>query len=296
MNVPPARLVVALVAALLATGCATSATGSPSPSASNAAPSATASPATGLGSIVIVGRIVTMDQPPIAEALFIEDGTLVAVGTRDEVLARADDHVPVIDIGENVAYPGFIDAHAHWIGDRGYYDIETPAEAMDAAISRGWTSISEQWVNPERLEELTTLAADDALPLRVDAYLALNCDREFLGDWYTSREPGPVDDHLRVEGLKIHLDDGSGHAINWDPEELTGTIGRADEAGRQVSVHSMSSAAQELVLDAFEAAIGTTGPQSAPSPHRACRPGDRRGAGPHGRVGPPHRDPPRWRT
>ena len=84
MNVTPARLVVALVAALLASGCATSTTGSPSPSASNAAPSATASSATGRGSIVIVGRIVTMDEPPIAEALFIEDGTVVAVGTRDE--------------------------------------------------------------------------------------------------------------------------------------------------------------------------------------------------------------------
>ena len=47
---------------------------------------------------------------------------------------------------------------------------------MDAAVSRGWTSISEQWVNPERLDELEALAADDALPLRVDAYLALNFD------------------------------------------------------------------------------------------------------------------------
>ena len=95
-----------------------------------------------------------MDEPPIAEALLIEDGIVAAVGTRDEVLARAGDDVPVVDIGKNVAYPGFIDAHAHWIGDRDYYGIDTPAAAMDAAMSRGWTSISEQWVNPERLEEL----------------------------------------------------------------------------------------------------------------------------------------------
>jgi predicted amidohydrolase YtcJ len=260
MNVTPARLVVALVAALMASGCATSATASPSPSASNAAPSAAASPATGRGSIVIVGRIVTMDEPPIAEALFIEDGTVVAVGTRDEVLARADDQVPVIDIGQNVAYPGFIDAHAHWIGDREYCGLDTPAEAMDAAVRRGWTSISEQWVNQERIDELTRLAADDALPLRVDAYLALNFDREFFGDWYTEREPGPVDDRLRVRGLKIHLDDGWGKVINWEPADLTATISRADAAGWQVSVHAMSTAAQELVLDAFEAAIGPTGP------------------------------------
>ena len=75
-----------------------------------------------------------MDEPPIAEALLIEDGTVTAVGTRDEVLARAGDEVPVIDIGQNVAYPGFIDAHAHWIGDREYYGVDSPAEAMDAAV------------------------------------------------------------------------------------------------------------------------------------------------------------------
>ena len=45
---------------------------------------------------------------------------------------------------------------------------------MDAALRRGWTSISEQWVDPEGLDELRALAAEDALPLRVDAYLALN--------------------------------------------------------------------------------------------------------------------------
>ncbi len=57
-----------------------------------------------------------------------------------------------------------------------------------------WTSISEQWVNPERLAELEELAAADALPLRVDAYLALNepNDGEHFGDWYADREPGAV--------------------------------------------------------------------------------------------------------
>ena len=106
---------------------------------------------------------------------------------------------------------------------------------------RGWTSISEQWVNQERLDELEALAADDALPLRVDAYLALNFDTDFFGDWYTSREPGPVAEHLRVQGLKIHLDNGWGTTVLWEPADLTETIARADEAGWQVSVHAISS-------------------------------------------------------
>jgi hypothetical protein len=219
-----ARFLAALVSLTVLAECSPSTSRSPSPTASDppAEPSASAaSPET--GSLVIVGRILTMDDPPVAEAIFIENGTVTAVGTRDEVLARADDHVPVIDIGQNVAYPGFIDAHAHWIGDRGYYGIDTAEAAIDAAVRRGWTSISEQWVNQERIDELTRLAADGALPLRVDAYLALNFDREFFGDWYTGREPGPVDDRLRVRGLKIHLDDGWGKVINWEPADLTAT-------------------------------------------------------------------------
>jgi hypothetical protein len=241
-------------------GCGPAATASPA-STQVAPPSAelASSSPDDAEAVVLVGRIVTLDEPPVAEALLIDRGEVTAVGTREDVLALAGDQAQILALGSNVAYPGFIDAHAHWIGDREYYDIETPAEAMDAAITRGWTSISEQWVNPDRLADLTGLAEGRALPLRVDAYFALNYDREFLGDWYTSREPGPIDDHLRVDGLKIHLDDGWGHAINWDPEELTATIGRADEADWQVSVHAMSSAAIELVLDAFEAALGPTG-------------------------------------
>ncbi len=216
--------------------------------------------------LVIVGRIVTMTQPAEAEALLIEAGVVRCVGTWAEVIAVAGDEVPVVDIGANVAYPGFIDAHAHWIGDRDYYGIESAEEAMDAALRRGWTSISEQWVNPERLAELTALAAADALPIRVDAYLALNFDQEFFGDWYEPHATGPVGDRLRIQGLKIHSDNGGGDVINWEPEDLTATIGRADEAGWQVSVHTVSTEAHELVLDAFEAAIGPNGPN--PLHHR----------------------------
>ena len=248
---------VGLVALVWLAGCAVAGTSSSPVLTSCAA---------GQGDLVIVGRIVTMDDPPLAEAMLIEDGTVAALGTRDEVLARGCEGVAVVELGDSVAYPGFIDAHAHWIGDREYYGIGSPEEAMEAAIRHGWTTISEQWVNDERLTELEAMAADRALPLRIDAYLALNYDEEFLGDWYLEREPGAVGDRLRVRGLKVHLDTGNGFAINWDQDELTSTIGRANDAGWQVSVHAVSTDAQTMVLDAFEAAIGATGPN--PLHHR----------------------------
>ncbi len=263
--VPRAALVMLAIVA----GCTPGSSSSTSTSISSASAGATDATDAAPGSLVIVGRIVTMDEPPVAEALLIEDGLVAAVGTRDDVLALAGDDVPVVDIGSNVAYPGFIDAHSHWIGDRGVYGVESAADAMEAAITRGWTSISEQWNDPGKLDELIALGDQDAVPLRVDAYLALNApapDGQHFGDWYGDREPGPVTEHLRVQGLKITLDNGWGTIFHWEPAELTETIGRADEAGWQVSVHTVSTEAHDMVLDAFEAAIGPTGPN--PLHHR----------------------------
>ena len=234
---------------------------------------------TGTGSLVIVGNIVTMDDPAIAEAVLIEDGRVTAVGTRDEVLASAGGDVPVVDIGKNVAYPGFIDAHAHWIGDREYYGVDSPAEAMDLAVTRGWTSISEQWVNQERIDEL-----DGPRRRRRPAASRRRLPRPELRQGVPrrlvrrsrSRASSMTASASRV--LKIHLDNGSGTIVNWEPAELTATIGRANEAGWQVSVHSMSSEAQELVLDAFEAALGPTGPQSTPPRPRRVGAGSLRGS------------------
>ena len=270
------KLSLLIATVFVAAACAAPATVDPTPTGTAASPATVASqaataPAPTLqtaGTVLLVGRIVTLAEPAVAEALLIEDGTVVAVGTQEEVAALAGDEVPVIDMGENVAYPGFIDAHAHWIGDRNYYRLDTPAEAMDAAIKRGWTSISEQWDDPEKLDELLDLAADNALPLRIDSYLALNGVHpgEHYGDWYADREPRMVSDRLRVEGLKIHLDNGSGAIMLWEKDELAAAIGRANEAGWQISVHAVSTEAMEMVLDAFEAAIGPTGPN--PLHHR----------------------------
>jgi len=266
------RRILLLLALSATVACSPSGSASPSssagpsdPSAASSAPSpASSSPS---GSLVLVGRIVTMDEPAVAEALLIEDGTVTAVGTRDEVLALAGDQVPVMDIGQNVAYPGFIDAHSHWIGDRDYYGLDSASEAMQAALERGWTSIAELWVNQERLTELETLAADDALPLRVDAYLALNepaVDGDHFGDWYADREPGPITDWLRIQGLKVHLDHGVD--LLWEAAELNATILAANEAGWQVAIHAITTEAHEMALDALEAALGPSGPN--PLHHR----------------------------
>jgi predicted amidohydrolase YtcJ len=223
------------------------------------------------GLVILLGQVVTMAQPARAEAIAFEDGVIVSAGSRDDVMSLADDRTTVIDLGRNVAYPGFIDAHAHWIGDRNVYaQGSTPEDAISAALSRGWTSISEQWVGPQGLiDELKGLATEDDLPIRVDGYLALNApapDGEHYGNWYSDREPGALSDRVTIQGVKITLDNGWGTIFHWQPAALTEAIELADEAGWQVSVHTVSTEAHEMVLDAFEAALGPAGPN--PLHHR----------------------------
>jgi predicted amidohydrolase YtcJ len=62
------------------------------------------------------GEIVTIDDKnPAAAALAVTDGTIVAVGTKDDVFKLKGDRTKVIDLKGNTLVPGFIDGHSHFI-------------------------------------------------------------------------------------------------------------------------------------------------------------------------------------
>jgi predicted amidohydrolase YtcJ len=206
--------------------------------------------------VLLVGRIVTMADPPEVEALLIVDGRVSAMGTFPVVEALAPPDTPIIDLGPNVAYPGFIDAHSHWIGDREHYGGGSAQDVISEVVRRGWTSIAELWVDQERLDELERLDAAGELTPRVDAYLALSDpEGRKLGDWYSTRTPGQLSEHLRVQGLKVHFDNGWGTRIFWEPDEITATVDAAHRAGWQVAIHTYGTRSLDMVLDAIEGAL-----------------------------------------
>lgn len=55
------------------------------------------------------------DSFAVAEAMAIQDGKIVAVGSNDDILKtyQADS---VVDAKGASVYPGFVDAHAHFLG------------------------------------------------------------------------------------------------------------------------------------------------------------------------------------
>ena len=60
------------------------------------------------------GTIITVDaNETIAEAVLVEDGKIVKVGTNDEVLALKDENVNLVDLEGKTMLPGFVDPHGH---------------------------------------------------------------------------------------------------------------------------------------------------------------------------------------
>lgn len=63
--------------------------------------------------VYLNGTIITMnDAAPQAQAIAVRDGKILAVGSRNAVLAKTDD-ARLIDLEGKTLLPGFIDAHGH---------------------------------------------------------------------------------------------------------------------------------------------------------------------------------------
>jgi len=62
------------------------------------------------------GKIYTLsDSMPVADAIVIKTGKILAIGSKDELLARFKP-VHIEDLENGYIYPGFIDAHCHFYG------------------------------------------------------------------------------------------------------------------------------------------------------------------------------------
>ncbi len=63
------------------------------------------------------GPIYTgVDEAPSAQAVAVAKGAILAVGSRELVIAGAGDNPQIIDLKGAALYPGFTDSHAHMLG------------------------------------------------------------------------------------------------------------------------------------------------------------------------------------
>jgi len=66
--------------------------------------------------IIHHAKIYTVDEKfSVAEAMVVTDGKIVALGTNDEMLKQFESD-SIVDAGGKAVFPGFNDAHAHFVG------------------------------------------------------------------------------------------------------------------------------------------------------------------------------------
>jgi hypothetical protein len=180
-----------------------------------------------------------------------------------------------VDLRGRTVLPGFNDSHCHRIGDRSVAGFATAQEAIAATLAQGWTSVSELFVDQERLNELRTLEGANQLRLRVNAYLPVNYLADKFGVWFDGlyqpwQEFGQ---RLRVAGAKIFADRAAPrknylsqpHSDNpaylgdvyWTQAELSAIVQQLHSAGWQIAAHTCGDAAHDMILNAYEAALGS---------------------------------------
>jgi predicted amidohydrolase YtcJ len=74
-------------------------------------------PATVADAIYFDGTIITVnDRQPVAEAIAVRGGNILAVGTRKDIFGLRGSATTLIDLHGHTLLPGFVDGHSHFAG------------------------------------------------------------------------------------------------------------------------------------------------------------------------------------
>jgi predicted amidohydrolase YtcJ len=206
------------------------------------------------------GIVLTMNKlQPRAQAIAIEGGRILAVGTSDEILALRDSSTLVVDLQGKTVTPGFIDSHQHRIGNRMGGGYEEPGPIIQLAVEQGWTSLNEMFVHEQRLNELRSLDEVGKLRLRINAYLGLHSpEGDTYGNWYQAyRSRFEYSPFLRLIGVKLFMDHGWGKGeLIWTQEEVDQMVLEAHRLNWQIAIHTVGEPAHTMALNALETALG----------------------------------------
>ncbi|MCI4365433.1 MAG: amidohydrolase, partial [Thermoplasmata archaeon] len=150
------------------------------------------------------------------------------------------------------------------------------ARTLTFAASLGLTSVATLNTDPEELAALAVLARDEALPVRVRAYLRFGRRGEFN---LPHLLPAPAEGSLAVRGVKMFTDGAFGPRTAWlsqpyadrpeqsgnptySPDELARMVGLVRAEGWVPALHAIGDRALGAALTALE------GTRSGPLPSR----------------------------
>lgn len=175
----------------------------------------------------IHGQVLTMDADNrIAEALLIDGGRIVAVGSDAAIAELIDDHTRVTDLQGKTLMPGIIDAHGHFPGSglaALAADLNSPpigdtadmAQLLERVAAQLDKTTSDQWVmgfgyDDTAIEEMRhpSRAELDAISAEQPIFL-----------WHISGHMGVVNSAALAQlGIDASTPDPEGGTIVRDPE------------------------------------------------------------------------------
>jgi len=194
------------------------------------------------------GKVVTIDESrPEANAVAVRGGTIVAVGSNEEIEAYVGPETEVLDLAGRLAIPGFIEGHGHFMG------LGNAKMILDLTKVKDWN-------------EIVTRVGETAKTAEPGAWIQ---GRGWHQEKWASPPPGAV------EGLPLHiglsevspenpviLTHASGHAgfVNAKAMELAGIDRNTpDPPGGTIvkgpdgePIGALRETAQRLVRDALQ--------------------------------------------
>lgn len=233
-------------------------------------------PSTGMpagpADLLVVGRLVTMNPgQPAAEALAVAGGRIVGIGELAELESLRGPATEVLELGDRVAYPGFVEPHMHlWASSMldGWVDCspmrvssfdEIVARIGGAGPTRGeWTLgafYDPSLVPGER--ELTRRVLDAAVPDR--PVLVMNASLHYA--YLNSRA-------LELAGLTDESPDPPGGILGREGGRLTGALGEGPAMAYGLRV--IPQAGQDAFTDAVVAVTARAAARGVTKAHEAA--------------------------
>ncbi len=203
------------------------------------------------------GEVLTMEpSQPQAQAIAILDDVILSVGSNTDIKKLIGLKTQVINLKGRTLVPGFIDSHSHWFGDNRHYGFSTSDEVTNYLLENGWTSISEMFVTPDRLETLKNLDNDGRLKVRVNAYMPINYREQRFGRTYEAYTPRQIiSPRVCLAGVKFVSESYYGETLYFTQAELNKEVKLAHDAGWQVAIHTELVEGHTMVLKAFKYAL-----------------------------------------
>jgi predicted amidohydrolase YtcJ len=141
------------------------------------------------------------DEEPISGGVAVAGDKILAVGTMEELEPYIGDNTEVVDYGDQMIMPGFVDGHTH-------------SDVANTVIGVDLTGIDDQAIATEKIKE----------------FLAENPDKEFVvgGGWYPATWGGADPDKKYLDeaaaDIPVVLWDYNGHAVwvNSNALEMAG--------------------------------------------------------------------------